>query len=267
MSKNKNYQGSKEHLENWLKAGKLGNKKIQEIKQKRIEEYNKNPKRCKNCNNTLNYNQRHNVFCSKSCANSFNNKKRILKETTKHKIGLSLHLRAHKDVEKICPICNKNFKVSWNKRNQKTCSISCGCKLKGKNPEYRKMLSDKAYERINNGTFLGWKSRKGKEPSYPEKYFISLFNNESIIGWERDYKVGMWFIDFAFIDKMIALEIDGKQHNEEERRKSDEKKDNYLIKNGWKVIRIKWYNPVNENNKGKLYKQIEELKTILKDKL
>jgi len=37
--------------------------------------YNSAPRKCDNCKNILNYNQRHNKFCSKSCAAQVNNKK------------------------------------------------------------------------------------------------------------------------------------------------------------------------------------------------
>lgn len=47
---NKNYIGSIEHKENFRKAGILGKQKIQQLKQKRIDVYNKNPNLCKNCN-------------------------------------------------------------------------------------------------------------------------------------------------------------------------------------------------------------------------
>jgi len=40
--------------------------------------------------------------------------------------------------------------------------------------------------------------------------------------------------------KKLALEIDGKQHSYPDRKVSDEKKDSYLLNEGWKVCRIKW---------------------------
>ena len=60
----KNYIGSEEHLENFKKAGAAGNLKLQEQKQKRIEEYDKNPNFCKQCNKTFSYNKRYNKFCN-----------------------------------------------------------------------------------------------------------------------------------------------------------------------------------------------------------
>ena len=63
---------------------------------------------------------------------------------------------------------------------------------------------------------------------------------------------------------MIALEIDGKQHWEnQDRIERDKRKDKILKEQGWKIFRIKWFNPVNENNKKKLYTKINEFKKII----
>jgi len=85
--------------------------------------------------------------------------------------------------------------------------------------------------------------------------------NENHIDYEREYRVCKWFIDFAFINKKIAIEIDGKQH--EYRQHLDNEKDNFLISNGWVVLRIKWFNPINDENKLNLYSQIENMKNLL----
>ena len=109
------------------------------------------------------------------------------------------------------------------------------------------------------GTHSGWHNRKG-EASYPEKYFMSVFKNENITGWIRDLKVGKWFIDFAFKNKMLAIEIDGRQHLDKERLASDKIKDKFLKLKGWKVIRIPWSNPKDQIGKDKLYPHIKNLK-------
>ena len=57
--------------------GKLGQPKaIESAHVKRlinISSYNKSPKRCKKCNTPIEYDNRRNDFCSKSCAASYNN--------------------------------------------------------------------------------------------------------------------------------------------------------------------------------------------------
>lgn len=49
------------------------------------------------------------------------------------------------------------------------------------------------------------------------------------------------FLDFAWINKKKCIEIDGQQHQTDEKRKeSDIKKDDLLKQNGWKVLRLSW---------------------------
>jgi very-short-patch-repair endonuclease/uncharacterized Zn ribbon protein len=263
MSKN-NYQGSLKHKENARNAFLIARDVLSLKKQNRIKEYDQHPKQCKECNKVFSYEQRGKTFCNSSCAASFNNSKRKLSEETRKKISKSLNGKGTLEpYTKICIWCKKEF-ITY-KKNQIGCCRSCSAKHIQSKPETKQKISLAQKKLIAEGKFVGWKSRKDKEPSYPEKYFISLFENEHIIGWERDHKIGRWFIDFAFINKKLALEIDGKQH--EERKEQDKIKDDFLINNGWKVFRVKWYNPINENNKEKIYKEIEEFKAILNDKL
>lgn len=114
------------------------------------------------------------------------------------------------------------------------------------------------------GTHAGWHTRKG-EASYPEKYIEDVFNQEGISGWVREKKVGRWFVDFAFIENKIAVEVDGRQHDDKERADSDKRKDEYLESLGWKVIRIKWFNPRTEQGKEKLHPQVKSLLAIIRD--
>lgn len=84
--------------------------------------------------------------------------------------------------------------------------------------------------------------RKRNEPSYPEKMFMKFliekgYDKKYLI--EREKSVFPYFIDFAFVDEMLAVEIDGSQHwLDEERIEHDALKDKALISAGWKVLRI-----------------------------
>lgn len=51
-------------------------KSIQDLKQDRINEYNENPKICKQCDNILSYENRKKIFCNHTCSAIFNNKAR-----------------------------------------------------------------------------------------------------------------------------------------------------------------------------------------------
>ncbi|SFK12197.1 Very-short-patch-repair endonuclease [Halobacillus dabanensis] len=54
------------------------------------------------------------------------------------------------------------------------------------------------------------------------------------------YNVGVYRIDIAFPGLKIAIECDGKAfHSTASQKAHDRKKDRYLRKNGWKVMRFK----------------------------
>lgn len=207
-------------------------------KNNRVSKYDSSPNLCTNCSSKLNYSKRKNKFCSKSCAASYNNKNRVLSKETKTKISNTLTKPL---VYSICKNCNIKFS---NKRGKECCSISCARKLIWQDEVYRNKMSQiasiKATERHKDGDeSFGWQSRKGLESSYPEKLAESVLV-ESGVKYEKELKVGKYFIDFAILDYNIALEIDGQQHNLPERKLSDVRKDKLLVKEGWEVIRIKY---------------------------
>lgn len=88
-------------------AGKLGGieaaKSAAERKQKRINNWNNNPKLCKFCNEPIQYDKRLNDFCNHSCAAAFNNK----------------GIRRHGKAAKHCLICSSDT------YNEKFCSKKC----------------------------------------------------------------------------------------------------------------------------------------------
>ena len=84
--------------------------------------------------------------------------------------------------------------------------------------------------------------RKRNEPSYPEKCFIKFLEDNGYAQKyyiEREYSIFPYYIDFAFVDQKIAVEIDGSQHILDEKRKErDKKKDALLNSLKWSVIRF-----------------------------
>lgn len=77
--------------------------------------------------------------------------------------------------------------------------------------------------------------------SYPEKLFKEGIKNLGLHKKyliKREFPVHPYFIDFAFVNNKVAVEIDGSQHLEEERKKRDKKKEKLLILNGWKIVRF-----------------------------
>lgn len=197
-------------------AAKIAFKKNSAVrKQKLIDGYLKSPKLCgrDGCNNSLNYTQAKDgvKFCCRSCSNAA--VKRLASEESRLKVSEALSKPPK--TEWKCSQCQSLF-TSLTKKT--TCGEEC----------YRaaKILSGRraAETMRRNGTFSGWHNRRF-EPSYPERYFMSVFENEGIGGWEREKKVGRWFIDFAFPSKMLAVEIDGSQHEGADRKRRDTEKD------------------------------------------
>lgn len=121
--------------------------------------------------------------------------------------------------------------------------------------ESKKKISDKVKIRIANGTHNGWSSRN--KPSYPELFFMEVLKNNNI-NYEFEKKVGKYFIDFAIVEKMIALEIDGKQHKLIERAQKDKEKDNFLTGENWKVYRIQWKQINTQIGKDYIKKEIQK---------
>lgn len=56
--------------------------------------------------------------------------------------------------------------------------------------------------------------------------------------YQREYPIGKYLIDFAFVQNKIALEVDGKQHNFPDQVIRDVNKDVFLQRQGWQVLRI-----------------------------
>jgi very-short-patch-repair endonuclease len=63
--------------------------------------------------------------------------------------------------------------------------------------------------------------------------------NAKFYSVKREFPAGSYLIDFALVEEKIAIEVDGKQyHSTEEQQAHDEAKDDYLRKNGWRVVRL-----------------------------
>lgn len=95
--------------------------------------------------------------------------------------------------------------------------------------------------------------------SYPEKYFIDLFEKESI-NLIYHYRINKYELDFCDLNKKIDVEIDGDQHYLDKRIvKSDKERDSYLNDLGWKIIRIRWseYKKLSYEEKSFLINQLK----------
>jgi very-short-patch-repair endonuclease len=85
-----------------------------------------------------------------------------------------------------------------------------------------------------------WRTRNN--PSYPEKLFIQLCTENSLYDAYdivREYSLGLFYIDFAFVNAKVAIEIDGSQHwLDSDRIDRDIRKEKCIKENGWRLFRI-----------------------------
>jgi len=203
--------------------------------------------RCEHCQSEHTGTYGSGRFCSAICARAFSTVSK--RELINKKVSKKMKGRGCGVEMIVCPNCQKEFEDRI-RRKRKFCSKKCARTFNGISDKTKSKLRKIMLEKVENGTHIGWKSRKGKEPSYPEKFFMEVLNNNNI-KYEHELPCGKYFIDLAIKEKMIALEIDGKQHQYEDRKKKDREKDKYLIDNGWKIYRIQWKS-IN-NLDGKIY--------------
>jgi very-short-patch-repair endonuclease len=205
------------------------------------KKYKSIEKKCPICKNNfitqINH-PREKFTCSHKCGNLFFRRKHTEEEKNKIEEGLKKYYdRVGRSIPTImiCKLCKNNFNTNHKRRVY--CSNKCSNKDRINNLQYRKKLSNAVQLRIANGTHKGWTSRK--IVSYPERFFMKVLSNNNI-DYKHNFYCGKYFIDFAIEDKRIALEIDGKQHQYEDRKIKDVEKDTFLTVNGWLVYRIPW---------------------------
>lgn len=105
--------------------------------------------------------------------------------------------------------------------------------------ESKKIMREKRLEFIkNNPEKTAWRL---SNISYPEKLCVEHIEKNGLdkkFSIVREYSVFPYFIDFAFVNEMVAVEIDGSQHLLPERKERDDRKDKLLNELGWLVIRV-----------------------------
>ena len=184
-------------------------------------------------------------FCSRACANS-----RILSEESKQKISNKLKSTAIEP--KFCKVCGKLL----NPRNKSGFCSSCYLHQPHSEESKRKQS-----ETMKRKSYPRWNIKRS-EPSYAEKFFMSVLQNNNInYTFEHavpNQKKHFYYLDFYIEknDKKIDLEIDGKQHKD--RAEHDTTRDSYLTEKGYIVYRITWNNINSESGKLRMQNKIQE---------
>jgi very-short-patch-repair endonuclease len=115
-----------------------------------------------------------------------------------------------------------------------------------------------------NGNKTPYQRRWAREMSSLESWFYDSviiqdkLNEKFIISHEHpEYP---YFIDFAFHDIRLAVEIDGPLHLKPDRAAHDKKKDEDLLSRGWRIYRIR-FDECNENGKKSFLKFLENVQS------
>lgn len=115
--------------------------------------------------------------------------------------------------------------------------------------ETKQKLRDHMLRRLKEGTYptLG-KNFKGRPQSYPEKWFEAVIKNRiQNQSYVKEYPIGLYSLDFAWVDLKKCIEIDGATH--ELTRDKDIRRDAWLKDNGWQTLRIEWKECVKDKEK------------------
>ena len=138
---------------------------------------------CENCNSSHDGSYGAGRFCSPKCARSFATSKK--RNDINKKISKIISSKK-RFITKKCLWCNESFSLEWKRRNQKTCSRSCGSKLTNSRPEVRDKLSKSRIENLKENKNKPHKlifNFNGKEIKCDSKieyacldYFVKNFN-------------------------------------------------------------------------------------------
>jgi len=191
------------------------------------------------------------IFCSK-CKLKFDSSLGLYSHESKCKLTENLIIDLVNDyVIKLLTIRDINKKYGCSKNlikkilgdRVRSVSESLIISKKNKNRKLTEEHKDKIrVSRLNymknNPEKTAWRL---SNLSYPEKLFLEKIkelelDKKYLIVRERS--VFPYFVDFAFENEKIAIEIDGSQHENEDRKNSDIKKDELLNELGWIVIRF-----------------------------
>lgn len=197
-------------------------------------------------------------FCGKICknANSLRNHERLCKENPNRDIK-SLQ-KLHENTAKW----NANH-TAWNKgltretdeRVKQYTDSRHARYLNGELSElaYKHVMSEATKKKISEKQKENYRgisryatAREGRK-SYAEQYFDKIFTE-----CERNYHVDRFFLDYAWPEKKVYVEVDGEQHYTEAGLAHDDERTLILEKLGWRCIeRIRWseYQKLDESER------------------
>lgn len=207
------------------------------------------------------------MYKCKICDKEFTTKQKLGGHTSSHNRGETYkssrsktgenerrRKRAELGDKRSCKFCEKEFRAKSIGGHVCKCKLNPNSISTAKKIAAARVGSKMSSEAINKISASmkkahlegrAWnigKSRWNNEKSYPEIFFEKVINNEFVNkNYECEHPIGIYSLDFAWVQLKKAIEIDGDQHERfEEYKQRDEKKDKLCAENGWEVLRIKW---------------------------
>ena len=175
-----------------------------------------------------------------------------------HQTSLLHYYQQYEDFEiPKCKFCARPAKL----KSGITFLITCGspaCLSMEKSSrtyslEFKEKARQIAFERMRRDRDqTAFARRWRKEPSYLERWFendvVRAHDLAAKFDIAREYPFYPYFIDFAFLNVKLAVELDGKFHFDRQGRliERDVRKNEFLVGQGWSVYRIN-YQQVTEN--------------------
>ncbi len=166
--------------------------------------------------------------------------------------------------ECFCDFCKQSFnRLSSKKLHEKYCEsnpnrIECVGHKVSEETKIKISLGMKAAHK--EGRANGWQGRM--ERSYAEQSWYNIFSND--LGQKtfvNNFFVKKYWLDFAWPDKKIYFEVDGRTHFTKEGVQHDAERTEFLKKEGWTLIgRCNWseYQKLSKVEKEKYVRDIEQ---------
>ena len=87
--------------------------------------------------------------------------------------------------------------------------------------------------------------------SVPEQKLWRELRDRSAAGFRfrRQHPLGPYIVDFICLERRLVIEVDGGQHGEDEQMRRDERRTEWLGREGYRVVRF-WENEVMQNTAG-----------------
>lgn len=177
-------------------------------------------------------------FCGKSCKNnkSLSSHERLCPSNpNRHYVSYTIgHAAWNKGLTKLLDDRIKHYGETYSRR------VAAGeiiVSMTGKRhtEETKQRMSESHKKWWINGDSIFATAREHRT-SYPEEYFAGIF-----VSATRHYHVSRYFLDFAWPNKKLYVEVDGEQHYTDKGMRHDSIRTDILSELGWVCVeRIRW---------------------------